>query len=61
MEPNETFQILTDIITQDVGNAPKLLVSCYGGAEYFKMTDKLEKEFLSGIAQVAATQGKWQI
>jgi hypothetical protein len=58
MESDETFQILADLIASDVGNKPKLLVSCYGGAEYFRMTDKLEREFLNGIAQVVATRGR---
>ncbi len=61
MESDDTYQTLAQMITKDVGSEPKLLVSCYGGAEYFKMTDKLEREFLNGIAQVAATQGKKQI
>ncbi len=58
---DNTFQTLANMIAKDVGNNPKLLVSCYGGAEYFKMTDKLEREFLNGIAQVAATQGRTHI
>ena len=58
MESDETLQTLANMIADDVGNNPKLLVSCYGGAQYFKMTDKLEREFLNGIAQVAATKGE---
>jgi hypothetical protein len=49
------------MITKDVGSKPKLLVSCYGGAENFKMNDNLEREFLNGIAQVVATEGRKQI
>lgn len=45
------------MIIDDVTTPPKLLVSCYGGAEYFTMTDVLEREFMSGIGQLAATEG----
>ena len=34
-----------------------MLISCFGGAEYFQMTDKLEKEFKNGISQAAVTKG----
>ncbi|CAF1339648.1 unnamed protein product [Rotaria sordida] len=55
-DPFETF---VRIIVKDVGAKPKLLVSCYGGAEYFTMTDDLEREFINGIGQVAATKDVW--
>lgn len=45
------------MIADDVNAKPKLLVSCYGGAEYFTMTDELEREFMNGIGQIAATEG----
>lgn len=38
---------------------PTLLISCYGGAKYFKMSDKLEEKFMDGIGQAAATEGKF--
>ncbi|CAF1622667.1 unnamed protein product [Rotaria sp. Silwood1] len=56
---NDTFKTLVEIIVKDVGAKPKLIVSCYGGAEYFTMTDDLEREFMSGIGQVAATKDVW--
>ncbi|CAF2997434.1 unnamed protein product [Rotaria sp. Silwood2] len=56
---NDTFETLGQIIVKDVGAKPKLLVSCYGGAEYFTMTDDLEREFMNGIGQVAATKDVW--
>ena len=49
-------KILRDDAT---GNTPDLLISCYGGAKYFKMNDKLEKEFMEGIGLAAATEGVW--
>ncbi|CAF3675629.1 unnamed protein product [Rotaria sp. Silwood1] len=56
---NDTFKTLVEIIVKDVSTEPKLLVSCYGGAGYFTMTDDLEREFMSGIGQVAATKDVW--
>ncbi len=50
-------EILSDLLVKDVGAKPDLLISCFGGAEYFNMTDKLEKEFMNGISQVAGTKG----
>jgi hypothetical protein len=61
MGSDATYQTLAHMIAKDVGSEPKLLVSCYGGAEYFKMNDNLEREFLNGIAQVVATQGRKHI
>jgi hypothetical protein len=36
---------------------PDLLISCFGGAKHFAMTDKLEQEFMNGISRAAATEG----
>jgi len=51
------METLVHLIAGDVGRTPKLLISCYGGAELFTMTDSLEREFMSGIGQLAATEG----
>ncbi|CAF3973191.1 unnamed protein product [Rotaria sp. Silwood1] len=56
-----TFETLFQIICDDVVNKPKLIVSCYGGAQYFSMTDILEREFMNGIGQVATTKGQSNI
>ena len=40
---------------------PKLLVSCYGGAGYFKLTDNLAREFMDEIGEVATTEGQLHI
>ncbi|CAF2202478.1 unnamed protein product, partial [Rotaria magnacalcarata] len=53
------FETLAQLILDDVGNTPKLIVSCYGGAAYFTMTDNLEREFMNGIGHLAATEGIW--
>jgi hypothetical protein len=45
----------------NVNDEPKLLVSCYGGAANFTMTDELEREFMNGIGQVAATKGRLNV
>ena len=52
---------LVQLITDDTHRSPKLLVSCYGGAEGFTMTDSLEREFMSGIGQLATTEGDFEI
>ncbi|CAF3021064.1 unnamed protein product [Rotaria socialis] len=53
------FEKLVQLILDDVDNIPKLIVSCYGGAAYFTMTDNLEREFMNGIGHLAATEGIW--
>ncbi|CAF1493524.1 unnamed protein product [Adineta ricciae] len=53
------FQTLSKIIKENVGSKPHLLISCFGGAENFVMTDTLEKEFMIGIAQAAVTEHVW--
>ena len=52
------METLVRLITCDTGATPKLLISCYGGAEGFTMTDSLEREFMNGIGQLAATEGQ---
>ncbi|CAF2149365.1 unnamed protein product [Rotaria magnacalcarata] len=56
---NNAFQKLISMIVKNVGSEPRLIVSCYGGAEYFTMKDSLEREFMNGIGQVAATKNVW--
>ena len=55
------METLVQLIVDDVRQKPKLLVSCYGGAEGFTMTDSLEREFMNGIGQLAATKGQLYI
>ena len=51
--------MIAENLIEDAGNKkPILLVSCFGGAKYFKMSHKLEKDFMDGIGQIAATEGK---
>jgi hypothetical protein len=38
---------------------PALILSVYGGAKYFTMTEKLEKEIIRGIIDAATTAGKY--
>ena len=50
---------MTKIIEEDsLEDKPKLLISCYGGAKYFKMNDKLEKKVVNSIGRAATTKGK---
>ncbi|CAF0984122.1 unnamed protein product [Adineta steineri] len=41
------------------GTKPALILSIYGGAKYFTMTEKLEKEIIRGIIDAAATSNAW--
>ncbi len=55
------FKYWLILIAKDMGNESDLVIDCYGKAEYFEMTDKLEREFSHGMAQVATTQDGMQI
>ena len=37
---------------------PSLIISVYGGAKYFAMAERLEKEFIRGVIDAAAMAGK---
>ena len=50
---------LFQLILEDCGGQkPTLILSVYGGAKYFTMTERLEKEFIRGIIDAAAMTGK---
>ncbi len=53
--------MMAEILKKDAGdtNKPILLISCFGGAKYFKMNHKLEKDFMDAIGEMAATKGKF--
>jgi hypothetical protein len=40
------------------GDKPPLILSIYGGAKYFTMVERLEKEIIRGIIDVATKAGK---
>ena len=63
MGTEDLSKTLCQLIVRDEGknNKPDLLISCYGGAKYFEMSDNLEKEFMFAVGQVATTKGKSQI
>ncbi|CAF0929325.1 unnamed protein product [Adineta steineri] len=49
-----------DLLVNDCGSTkPTLILSVYGGAKYFTMTEKLEKEIIRGIIDAAATSSAW--
>ncbi len=60
MEAPNLMNTLCQLIVNDVDktNKPDLLTCCYGGAEYFVMTNSIEKEFRSGIGEVATMKRK---
>jgi hypothetical protein len=37
---------------------PDLIITVYGGAKYFTMTERLEKEFIRGVIDAATMAGK---
>lgn len=53
-----TMGTLVKLIAKSMDNQPKLLISCFGGAKNFTMTDSLEREFMSGIGKLATTRGE---
>ncbi|CAF1197338.1 unnamed protein product [Adineta steineri] len=49
-----------ELLVNDCGGTkPGLILSIYGGAKYFTMTEKLEKEIIRGIIDAAATSNAW--
>ena len=42
--------------TSHAHEKPDLLINCFGGTDYFTMTDALEKEFMKDISQAATTK-----
>ncbi|CAF4191196.1 unnamed protein product [Adineta steineri] len=49
-----------ELLVNDCGDTkPGLILSIYGGAKYFTMTEKLEKEIIRGIIDAAATSNAW--
>ncbi|CAF0930453.1 unnamed protein product [Adineta steineri] len=49
-----------ELLVKDCGGTkPALILSIYGGAKYFTMTEKLEKEIIRGIIDAAATSNAW--
>lgn len=50
---------LFELILRDCnGEKPALMISVFGGAKYFTMTERLEKEFIRGVIDAATTAGK---
>lgn len=45
------------ILNDRNGQKPSLIISVYGGAKYFVLTERLEKEFMRGIIEVATIAG----
>jgi SLOG in TRPM len=50
---------LFNLLVEDGGDQkPALIISVYGGAKYFAMAERLEKEFIRGVIDAAAMAGK---
>ncbi|CAF3987348.1 unnamed protein product, partial [Rotaria sp. Silwood2] len=51
---------LFQLILEDCGGQkPALILSVYGGAKYFTMTEQLEKEFIRGVIDAATMANAW--
>ncbi|CAF3913993.1 unnamed protein product [Rotaria sordida] len=48
---------LYNFILKDCEQKPNLIISIFGGAKYFTMNKRLEKEFMCGIIEAATTAG----
>jgi len=54
-----SMKILFQLMVEDCGRKkPDLILSVYGGAKYFTMTERLEKEFIRGLIDAATTASK---
>jgi len=55
------IKYIYDLLVDDCGgekHKPSFILGVYGGAKYFTMTEKLEKEIIRGIIDAATTAGK---
>jgi hypothetical protein len=55
------MSVVYNLLVADCGgqnHKPALILSVYGGAKYFIMTEKLQKEIIRGIIDAATTAGK---
>jgi len=61
LDAESDMSIVYNLLVDDCGgqnHKPALILSVYGGAKYFIMTEKLEKEIIRGIIDAATTAGK---
>ncbi|CAF1002638.1 unnamed protein product [Adineta steineri] len=60
IDKQSRIEPIYDLLINDCGRTkPSLILSVYGGAKYFTMTEKLEKETIRGIIDAAATSNAW--
>ncbi|CAF3957560.1 unnamed protein product, partial [Adineta steineri] len=60
LDHQTNMERIYDLLVKDCkGAKPGLILSIYGGAKYFTMTEKLEKEIIRGIIDAAATSNAW--
>ncbi|CAM4967793.1 unnamed protein product [Rotaria socialis] len=50
---------LYDLICNDYGKKPNLIISIFGGTKNFKMDKHLETAFMNGIIEAATSAGGW--
>lgn len=60
IDDQSDMKVIYDLLVDDCGgkeHRPSLILSVYGGAKYFTMTEKLAKEIIRGIIDAATTAG----
>jgi hypothetical protein len=61
IDKRSKMEDIYSLLLDDCGgdkHKPALILSVYGGAKYFTMTEKLEKEIIRGIVDAASAAGK---
>jgi len=61
LDAQSDISVVYDLLVADCGgedHKPALILSVYGGAKYFIMTEKLEKPIIRGIIDAATIAGK---
>jgi hypothetical protein len=61
LDAQSDINVVYDLLVADCGgekHKPALILSVYGGAKYFIMTEKLEKPIIRGIIDAATIAGK---
>jgi len=61
LDAQSDINVVYDLLVADCGgekHKPALILSVYGGAKYFIMTEKLEKSIIRGIIDAATIAGK---
>lgn len=58
MDAETDIELVYDLLSKDCQNEPDFIISIYGGAKYFTLTERLEKGFIGGIISAASATSK---